>query len=105
MARKTITTTTKTQAPISRIYALEADGAKFLIWGADGRWEVTLDQQACRFHCRRGDEVDVYVYPAPGKGSVIIYDNGGDQREYEFVNAMLIPRSNPSEPKRTQANR
>ncbi len=76
---------------IKRIYALEANGEKYLVWCADeGCWEVTLEPSARRFRCKR-DGVDVYVYPAPSPESIIVYDNGIDQREFIFADGMLIP--------------
>ena len=76
---------------VKRIYALEADGEKYLIWCGEGDYKITLEPSARGFHCER-EGIDVYVYPAPAPGSVIVVDNGDTQREFIFAGDMLIPR-------------
>ena len=80
-----------------RIYALEADGQKSLIWCADGAWEVSLEPAACMFHCKRGNEADAYVYLDPRDEAVIIYENGSIRREFVIVNGMLTLRGSEAE--------
>ena len=75
---------------VKRFYTID-DGEKYFAWATDGCSRVTLDPSKCMFRCThdRGDES---IYIAPGPNAIVIYDNGTEQREFIFVEGMLIPR-------------
>ena len=75
---------------VKRIYTID-DGERYFIWGTEGCCRVTLEPSKWMFRCTR-DGVSDYIYIEPGPNTIVIYDNGTEQREFIFVEGMLIPR-------------